>query len=81
MAVTLKVRAEVLNEYRDQFGYHTNAELAAKMRVAESTLSRVMAGYINPGHKFYIGLRQAFPGVALDRFFELVEPAAARKAA
>ena len=43
-----------------------DAELARRMGVNKSTVSRVLSGKGNPGAKFREGLKDAFPGLDID---------------
>ena len=68
---TVALRRDVVEELRTRDGL-TVAELAARMGVAATTVSRVLSGRHAPGVAFIAGALTAFPGVRFEELFDLV---------
>jgi transcriptional regulator with XRE-family HTH domain len=69
----IKVRKDKLAELRAVAELDSDAELARKMGVNQSSLTRVIHGNAQPGNKFIAGLLQAFGGEQwFERLFILI---------
>lgn len=77
MVATLKLRTDQLQKFRRLREINSDAELARRMGVDASTVSRVIQGRQAPGPKFMGALVLCFPGIGLDDLFEAIEDHAA----
>jgi transcriptional regulator with XRE-family HTH domain len=69
---SLRLRRDAVTTRRDAAGIGTNAQLAERAGVAESTLQRAIAGTVRPSAEFIAGLLAALPGTSFDDLFEVV---------
>lgn len=80
MTATLRLKADVLGNYRRLAGLKTDAALAARMGIDPGNLSRVLKGNQQPGPKFIAALCAAFEA-QLEELFEVVNLADAEEVA
>lgn len=76
MTATLRLKTEVLANYRRLAGLKTDAALAERMGIDAGNLSRVLKGTQQPGPKFIASLCAAFEA-RLEELFEVVAEEAA----
>jgi transcriptional regulator with XRE-family HTH domain len=50
------------------------AELARKMGVSRAALCRILRGHRSPNSRFIAALKQGFPNLPLEYFFEISPP-------
>jgi hypothetical protein len=67
----LRIDRDVLLAHRDAAGITTNALLAERIGVDESTLQRVLAHAVEPSGRFIKGLLQALPKAKFEDLFQL----------
>ena len=58
-APTIRLREDVVAALRETRGLESDADLAAAMRMSQSSISRVMAGKSQPGPRFIAALCMA----------------------
>lgn len=63
----LALNRPVLDQYLAAENIHSDAELARRMQVNPSTVSRLLAGTQAPGPAVIAGFRTAFPRRRIDR--------------
>lgn len=68
-ATSTGVNIPRLEEYMRAEGIKDRAELARRMQVDKSTVTRLMNGQTGIGRAVYPGLRRAFPGRNVDLIF------------
>lgn len=73
MTSTLKLRTRQLDKYMRISGIGSRAELARRMGMATSSVTRVLAGQYRPGEAFISGLMRAFPDLDFEDLFEVVD--------
>lgn len=71
MVATLRLKTEVLDNYRRLARLKTDASLAEAMGIDAGNLSRVLKGTQQPGPKFIAALCSAFEA-RLEELFEVV---------
>lgn len=71
MTATLRLKADVLANYRRLAGLKTDAALAQRMGIDPGNLSRVLRGTQQPGPRFIAALCGAFEA-KLEELFEIV---------
>lgn len=74
MTTTLRLRTRQLDKYMRLSGIESRAELARRMGMATSSVTRVLAGQSRPGQAFLSGLMRAFPDLDFEDLFEVVDP-------
>ena len=74
MTTTLRLRTRQLDKYMRLSGITTRAELARRMGMATSSVTRVLAGQSRPGETFVSRLISAFPDLEFDDLFEVIDP-------
>lgn len=62
----LQLNHAELNHFMEAEGIHTRLELARRMHVAPSTITRLMDGTLAPGQATLAGFKAAFPGRNTD---------------
>lgn len=72
MTAILRLKTEVLGNYRRLAGLKTDAALAQRMNIDPGNLSRVLQGKQQPGPKFIAALCAAFDA-RLEELFEVVD--------
>lgn len=79
MTATLRLRTRQLDKYMRLAGIGSKAELARRMGMATSSVTRVLAGSYRPGETFISRLMAAFPDLEFEDLFEVIdaEPALA----
>lgn len=73
MSATLRLRKERLASFRRLAGITTDLELAARINVDPSTVSRVLNGTQAPGPRFIAGLVQTFGVDLFPDLFEVID--------
>ncbi|MCL4368006.1 MAG: helix-turn-helix transcriptional regulator [Actinobacteria bacterium] len=73
MTTTLRLRTRQLDKYMRLSGINTKAELARRMGMATSSVTRVLAGQYRPGETFISRLMSAFPDLEFEDLFEVVD--------
>ena len=68
----LALRLDQLAAKRAQHGIGNDTDLANRMGVSPSQLSRVLAGSHAPGQRFVAGMVQLFGPGSFDQLFEIV---------
>lgn len=63
------VNVTKLEDFMKAEGIKDRAELARRMHVNKSTVTRLMNGETGIGPAVYPGLRRAFPGRAIEQIF------------
>lgn len=69
-APALRVRRDVLIAHRNAAGITTNAQLATRIGVNESTLQRVIAHEVEPSGRFIAGVLGALPAAKFEDLFD-----------
>lgn len=72
VALTVKIRPQGLQLARQLFNVGTDKDLAEAMKVAPSSLGRVLAGQYSPGPKFIAHMLHAFGPEWFHTLFEIV---------
>lgn len=71
---TIVIKVETVVALRNAAGW-TNAELARRMRMDHSAVTRLLGGELRPANKsiagFLFAFRQRFPKIGFDDLFEL----------
>jgi predicted transcriptional regulator len=68
--IGVRPRRDVWSRMRADIGLEADAALAARLRVAETTVYRVMGGTVDPSMKFVAHALRAFPFATFERLFE-----------
>ena len=68
-----RLRTELIQQYMKVNGWNS-LDLAKAMHVTDATVSRVLSGNRRAGFMFITGLKEAFPLISLDLFFERTIP-------
>lgn len=76
MTATIRLRETQLLKYMGMSNLDTKRDLARRMNVNESTVSRVLLGHTAPGEQFIAALLKAFPHLDFYDLFEVVDKAA-----
>lgn len=70
--LTLSINEEGLNRLREDYRLPLDKDLATRIGVNKSTLSRVLEGKSRPGDRFIASILTAFP-VKFEDIFDVVE--------
>lgn len=73
MAATLRLRKDKLASYRRLAGIDTDLELARRINMDPSSISRILKGNQAPGPRFIAGLVITFGADLFPDLFEVVE--------
>ena len=69
----LRVDRDVLLAHRDAAGITSNAALAERIGVNESTLQRILGNHVEPSTRFIAGVLKALPGAKFEDLFKGTE--------
>lgn len=65
----LRLRAKTFTRFMHAQGLHSQTAIADELGLHRATVSRVLRGKAEPGHKFVASFRKKFPRESLDRYF------------
>ncbi|NKY60802.1 helix-turn-helix domain-containing protein [Nocardia flavorosea] len=65
----LKLRPEPFTQLMHRRGITSKTGMAQHLGVNRATLSRILNGHADPGHRFVAGFQRAFPGELLNVYF------------
>jgi len=77
MTATIRLRHTQLAKYMKMTNLDTKRDLARRLNVNESQVSRILLGHCAPGEKFIAAILAAFPDLEFSDLFEVITENAA----